>query len=98
MEQELLKQIKNKISNGWELVADDTHRWVESDGFYELQFELHKDNHKIYLHTESGGQDLEDEWSENNPQQVSAETVTNIMTDDFDFKYALKNIAEFNGV
>lgn len=95
MKKELLKQIKNKTSNGWKLVASDTHRWVESDGFYEVQFELHKDNHKIYLHAESGGQDLEDEWSKNNPQQVSAEILTNIMVDDFAFKYALKNIAAF---
>lgn len=96
IEQELLKKIEDKISDGWSLVANDTHRWVESDNFYEVQFELRKGGSKIFIHNESGGQDLEDEWSESNPQLVSAETVMNIMVDEFDFKYALKMIAEFN--
>ena len=54
----------------WYITADDTHRWVDCDGFYEVEFTLNTEIGKIYINTESGGRDLEEEWSENNPQQV----------------------------
>ena len=56
----------------WEIVADDTHRWVESDGWYEVQFMLHTDFGNIYINTESGNSELQEQWSDNNPQNVSS--------------------------
>lgn len=75
-------ELENEISDfvrsliykyGWTITADDTHRWVESDGWYEVEFMLNTEIGDIYINTESGDQDLEDEWSENNPQDVNLE-------------------------
>lgn len=96
MRQQLIDKITEYINNGWELIADNTHRWVESDGFYEVQFELHKGDDKIYLHTEIGGQDLEDEWSKNNPQQVSVNSMIFYLDDGFDIEYALGALGVIN--
>lgn len=56
----------------WEIIADDTHRWVDSDGFYEVEFSLFTSftSENVYIHTECGGSDLQDSWSKNNPQKV----------------------------
>lgn len=95
MRQKLIDKITEFINNGWELVADDTHRWCSCDGFYEVQFTLRKDDEEIYLHTESGGQDLEDEWSENNPQQVNVNDMIFYLDDGFDIEYALGMINDY---
>ena len=54
-----------------------------------------KDDDEIYLHTESGGQDLEDEWSENNPQQVNVNDMIFYLDDEFDIEYALRMINDY---
>ena len=55
----------------WTIIADDTHRWVETDGWYEVAFYLITDfTERIYINTESGDIDLQNDWSENNPQEV----------------------------
>lgn len=95
MRQQLIDKIREFVNNGWELVADDTHRWVSCDGFYEVQFTLRKGDEEIYLHTESGGQDLEDEWSENNPQQVYVDDIIFYLDDGFDIEYALSRINDY---
>ena len=95
MRQQLIDKITEFVNNGWELVADDTHRWVSCDGFYEVEFTLRKDGEKIYLHTESGGQDLENEWSENNPQQVYVDDMIFYLDDGFDVEYALSMINDY---
>lgn len=56
----------------WEIIADDTHRWVESDGWYEVEFMLYTDFGNIYINTESGNSELQKQWSDNNPQNVSS--------------------------
>lgn len=75
-------ELENEISDfvrsliykyDWTITADDTHRWVECDGWYEVEFMLNTEIGDIYIKTESGDQDLEDEWSENNPQEVYLE-------------------------
>lgn len=45
----------------WTITADDTHRWVDCDGFYEVEFELNTEIGDIYINTECGDQGLEDE-------------------------------------
>lgn len=54
----------------WTITADDTHRLVDTDGFYEVEFELNTEIGDIYINTKSGGRDIEDEWSKSNPQRV----------------------------
>jgi hypothetical protein len=77
------------------LEADDTHRWVDTDGFYEVQFTIKFDNDKsIYLTTVYGGQTLQDEWSHANPQSVNYADFE-CMMDDWDCEYALGRIREY---
>jgi len=70
-------------------------RWCSCDGFYEVQFTLCKGDEEIYLHTECGGQDLEDEWSENNPQQVHVNDMIFYLDDGFYIEYALGMIDSY---
>lgn len=67
-----IKDFVNGLINQyeWTITADDTHRWVDTDGFYEVEFNLNTEIGDIYIHTECGDRDLEDEWSSNNPQEV----------------------------
>ena len=72
---ELENEINDFVSSliykyDWTITADDTHRWVECDGWYEVEFMLNTEVGEIYINTESGDQDLEDQWSEDNPQDV----------------------------
>ena len=78
---------------GWIITADDTHRWVDCDGFYEVEFELNTEIGDIYINTECGGRDLEDEWSKNNPQKVKLEDcyLGNLS---WDWCYFLENLYE----
>ena len=67
-EEELVNFIDGIINEeGWDIIADDTHRWVESDGFYEVEFNLSTPYGDVYINNKSGGRDLQDEWSESNP-------------------------------
>ena len=84
----IIDQIINKTN--FQLVASDTHRWVASDSFYEVQFMLEEDpkeknyndeNH-LYITTVSGDQNLEDEWSNNNPQVTSTFELINYIDDE----------------
>lgn len=95
MRQKLIDKINKLIDLGWELTASDTHRWCSSDGFYEVEFSLKKGDEKIYLHTESGDQDLEDNWSENNPQQIWVNDMIFYLDDGFDIEYALGTIDDY---
>ena len=71
LETELFAYIGNLISKyDWGITADDTHRWVESDGWYEVEFMLTTDFGEVYINTLSGDMELQEEWSENNPQSA----------------------------
>lgn len=73
---ELLEKI------GGYIIADDTHRWVDTDGFYEVQFTLVLKEIEIYLGTVSGDSELQEAWSENNPQIVyNAADMLNTVSD-----------------
>lgn len=78
---------------GWKIMADDTHRWCESDGFYEVEFHLHTEAGEVYINTESGGQDLEDEWSDNNPQEIS-DIRDCYLRDAFDWKCFIQELID----
>lgn len=72
-EKELIDFFDNLISiEGWEIIAHDTHRWVRSDGFYEVEFNIKTNipDFEIYIRTKCGDMDLQEMWSENNPQKV----------------------------
>ena len=96
MGKEKLKKILEKLISDFDykIEADDTHRWVKSDGFYEVQFELIKDDIKIFIHNESGNQNLEDKWSKNNPQIVTVTQTLNLMDYDFDCEYVINMLNE----
>lgn len=79
---------------GWEIEADDTHRWVGSDGWYEVQFMLYTGNGSVYINTKSGDQDLEDEWSDSNPQTVSSIRDCYLVSA-WDWRYFLGDLLEF---
>jgi hypothetical protein len=87
---DIIKNYEAKIE------AQDTHRWCECDGYYELQFLLILDAYPggIYLHTVNGNQELEDKWSDNNPQEVDISTVIGFM-DEYDIAFALSEIDNF---
>ena len=52
------------VNKGYDIWAHDTHRWISTDGWYELEYELHRsDIENIYLTTYcSYEQSFEDEW------------------------------------
>ena len=73
---ELRDEIFNYIEKlmgkyNWSITADDTHRWVESDGWYEVEFMMTTENGEVYINTVSGDMELQEEWSKNNPQSAS---------------------------
>lgn len=91
------------------LYALDTHRWVETDGFYEVQFEIQESNLKddcierihepsdikyLYLKTICGDSELEAEWSSNNPQLT---TVSEFIysCDDYDYNSIFEKLKHF---
>lgn len=55
----------------WSITARDTHRWVDSDGWYEVEFTLYTEVGEVYVNTEHGDRELEDLWSSDNPQEVN---------------------------
>lgn len=72
-EKEIFEFFDRIIDNeDWKIIASDTHRWVSTDGFYEVQFEIETGlpDGEIYVTTKCGDWDLEEEWSKNNPQEV----------------------------
>lgn len=77
---------------GWTITAHDTHRWVSCDGFYEVEFEMNTEFGDIYINTKSGGQDLQDEWSRSNPQNVELDKC--YLSGYWDWCYFLKNLYE----
>lgn len=95
-------ELENEISDfvrsliykyDWTITADDTHRWVECDGWYEVEFMLNTEIGDIYIKTESGDQELEDEWSENNPQEVNLVDCY-LYGNSWDWYYFLENLYE----
>jgi hypothetical protein len=98
MPEEFVKELEDFVGGligkyEWTITADDTHRWVECDGWYEVEFELNTEIGDIYINTESGDQDLEDEWSENNPQEVSLDDCY-LYGRSWDWYYFLENLYE----
>lgn len=101
MPDEFVKELEDFVGSliskyEWTITADDTHRWVDCDGWYEVEFELNTEIGDIYINTESGGQDLEDEWSKNNPQEVNLEDCC-LYGRSWDWYYFLENLYETYG-
>lgn len=98
LSEELVKEMEDFVNSliykyDWTITADDTHRWVECDGWYEVEFMLNTEIGEIYINTESGNQDLEDEWCENNPQDVNLEDCY-LWSHSWDWYYFLENLYE----
>ena len=86
---------------GYTVYANDTHRWVDSDGWYEVQFTLYKDGKEIYINTQYGDRDLEEEWTNNNgPCEISDAFYSMKYSSNYwDFRYFFTNFiddGEFN--
>lgn len=94
-EDELVSFIDNIISEeNWDIVADDTHRWVESDGFYEVEFNLETPYGDVYINNKSGGRDLQDEWSDANPQYCNSINECYLDEQSWDWYYFLTELVE----
>lgn len=73
LEAELFELVSGLIQKyDWEIIADDTHRWVDTDGWYEVSFNLdtHESYEPVYINTICGDRELEDTWSIGNPQKA----------------------------
>jgi len=85
---------------GWFIHASDTHRWILSDGFYELQYTLCYNDGKtatsVYLDTHSStDQEFEDEWKSCEGHTISYnEILWSCSEDDFDYKYAFRQMLQ----
>ena len=85
---------------GWFIHAGDTHRWILSDGWYELQYTLCYNDGKIatsvYLDTHSStDQEFEDEWKSCDGHTISYnEILWSCSEDDFDYKYAFRQMLQ----
>lgn len=85
---------------GWFIHAGDTHRWILSDGWYELQYTLCYNDGKIatsvYLDTHSStDQEFEDEWKSCEGHTISYnEILWSCSEDDFDYKYAFRQMLQ----
>lgn len=83
---------------GWFIHAGDTHRWILSDGWYELQYTLCYNDGKtatsVYLDTHSStDQEFEDEWKSYEGHTISYnEILWSCSEDDFDYKYAFRQM------
>ena len=73
-----VKVCEHFIHEGFRIYANDTHRWCETDGFYEVEFSLQNGNQYLYIHTACGNQYLEDKWSKNNGSCYIADVLENI--------------------
>lgn len=86
---------------GYTVYANDTHRWVDSDGWYEVQFTLLNGEKEIYINTQYGDRDLEEEWTNNNgPCEISDAFYSMKYSSNYwDFTYFFSNFiddGEFN--
>lgn len=101
----LTKMIEFTLNNSkYDLWATDTHRWIETDSFYEVEFRLGKldeefseslDNKDYcYLTTLSGDGNLQEEWSANNPQRANISDFIYDM-DEFDLSYSFERVSNF---
>ena len=94
------KAIRYLIDNkGYYVSAHDTHRYIDSDGWFELQFELRggsDPNTSVYLNTHNDhDQDFEDEWMNKGDDETYG--YDDIMWDPYtlhDYAYALEDIIE----
>jgi len=84
---------------GYYVVAHETHRYIDSDGWFELEFNLRggsDPNTDVYLNTHSDtDQDFEDEWLNHDSDEELGYDA--IMWDPYtlhDYAYALENIIE----
>ena len=79
------------------LHAGDTHRWIESDGWYELEYVLlsHTDpNLRIYLDTYStSDQEFQDEWSTEGGKDIESHEMC-IENDLWGMQQILTNLTE----
>lgn len=73
-----IKVCERFIYNGFRVFAVDTHRWCETDGFYEVEFSLQNGIKSMYIHTATGNQTLEDKWSKNNGTCYIADVLEHI--------------------
>lgn len=62
-------------------------------GFYEVEFHLNTEIGDIYINTETGDRELEDEWSSNNPQIVELSDCY-LSGKAWDWYYFLENLYE----
>lgn len=97
-EAELFEFFENLIfQNNWSIIAADTHRWVDTDGWYEVEFHLETDFGDVYINNVDGDKDLEDIWSENNPQPaVLSDCGLDYHT--WDWFYFLNKLIEKKGI
>lgn len=97
-EAELFEFFENLIfQNNWSIIAADTHRWVDTDGWYEVDFHLETDFGDVYINTIYGDKDLEDIWSENNPQPAVLSDC-NLGHHTWDWFYFLNKLIEKAGI
>lgn len=88
---------------GYTVYANDTHRWVDSDGWYEVEFTLLNGEKEIYINTQCGDRDLEEEWTNNNgPCEIyDAFYSMKYSSNYWDFTYFFSNFiddGEFNAL
>ena len=73
--EDFLKKILTYLTEekSYFIYAHDTHRWISSDGWYELEYNLQDDNGTdVYLTTYSSHeQDFEDDWSSEDGHHVT---------------------------
>lgn len=84
---------------GWQVVARDTHRWIDSDGWYELEFALRSQDgiEDVYLHTHSThDREFEEEWSREGDTYVEISDIYWDDKDDWDSRYAMVMIRKNN--
>lgn len=84
---DFLRKILNYLTDekNYCIYAHDTHRWISTDGWYELEYNLQDDNGTdVYLTTyNSHDQDFEDEWTSEDGHHVTAgELYMNSWSDD----------------
>ena len=95
IEKELYDFIDSLIFKyNWTIMAHDTHRWVETDGWYEVEFDLYTGNGNVYINTECGDFELQDMWSNGNPRKVFSLRDC-YMEDVWDWQYFLKGLLDF---
>jgi hypothetical protein len=82
------------VYEGFRVYANDTHRWCDTDGFYEVEFSLQNGNQYLYIHTECGNQSLEDKWSKNNGVCYIADVVEYMSNDVYRYQMFFEDMVK----